>query len=72
MQYLLEKEELDNLVPMNKYRDEKKKVEMLIKEYKRLGNCQNPSGNMYCDNCPISSLNNQFRLRICSYEAYSK
>ena len=71
MEYILTQEEINNLIPVEKYRDEKKKVEILIKDFKEKGFCDNLTGNGYCDNCPIASLNNQFKVKICK-ENYSK
>ncbi len=71
MLYVLNQEELDNLVPQTKLYDEKKKVEMLLESFKKHWGCRKNSSG-YCDNCPISSLNNQYGREICQNERYSK
>lgn len=71
MKYILDEKEINSLVPHETYREEKKKVELLIKEYKKQGHCIREFHNAYCDDCPIASLNNQFNVKICS-ESYSK
>ena len=71
MLYILSKEELDNLVPQSRFYDEQKKVEMLLTQFKKDNGCSMFNGG-YCDDCPISSLNNQFNRKICHSERYSK
>jgi hypothetical protein len=71
MQYILTKEELDNLVPQVRLYDEQKKVEMLVEEFKKTTKCWKENHG-YCDQCPIASLNNRFNRQICHTEKYSK
>ena len=57
MQYLLTKEEYDNLVPKAKYYDERDKVEELNAKVLELSEfvCikEKPRLCAYCDKCPI-------------------
>lgn len=57
MQYILTKEEYNNLVPKEKYYAEMDKVKELNKKVLELSNfiCINekPQLCVYCDNCPI-------------------
>ncbi len=58
MQYLLTKEEYENLVPKERYNTEKDKVEKLNKQVLELSgrSCvQETQGDFgYCDFCPIT------------------
>lgn len=78
MQFLLTEKEMSNFVTRkrldeesNKVHTEKLKVEMLLKFIKDKGLCDLKNGE-YCDDCPIATLNNKFRRKICSQENYSK
>lgn len=57
MQYILTKEEYNNLVPRSKYNEERDKVEKLnIRVLELSGfDCikERPRLCVYCDNCPI-------------------
>ena len=57
MQYILTKEEYNDLVPRSKYNEEKDKVEKLNTRILELSKfvCikEEPQLCVYCDNCPI-------------------
>lgn len=65
MQYILTKEEYNNLVPIRKYNEERDKVERLNIRVLELSDfvCirERPQLCVYCDSCPIVDTCNQIK-----------
>lgn len=67
MMYILTKEELDNLVPKEKYNklfDEIDKLNKLVLKYAKF-KCihDRPIGEWYCDKCPLADTGTCFKTQ---------
>ena len=73
MQYILTQEEMNALVPKGKLERAEAKIEMLVREYKKVHKCWKENGGV-CDDCPISSLKNGLKpySNVCAFQEYSK
>jgi hypothetical protein len=75
MQYLLNKEELENLVPKQELIDMKEQLKAVVDAFRTTDFCvQHKSG--YCDDCPIASVNLKQSdgkyWKPCSHQQFSK
>ena len=61
MQYLLSKEEYENLMPREKYFEALDKINKLTEQVLKLSNftCRTEIGFCYCDQCPITETCNK-------------
>lgn len=55
MQYILTNEELNNLVPLERFKDAQKTNEELIQAFRHSLACRKQT-RAFCDKCPISKL----------------
>ena len=78
MQYILNKEEIENLVPKQELIDTKEQLKAVVDAFRTTDFCvqHQYSEDCYCDDCPIASLNlkqpDGKYWKPCSHQQFSK
>jgi len=73
MQYILTKEEFDNLVSKQELDEANELLDAVVNVFRNSDLCnKHKYKNAYCDDCPIANLNIRTTRKICKDRNFSK